>query len=343
MTDLNSQERIAIVIPCYRTKKHILKVLADIGPRNASIYVIDDKCPEQTGLYVLENNTDCRVRVLFHRENQGVGGAVVTGYKQAIEDSATVIVKIDGDGQMDPSLIDHFLARIYDGSADYTKGNRFFDLENIGSMPTIRIIGNAALSFITKLSSGYWNIFDPTNGYTAIHARVAERLPLDKLSKRYFFESDILFRLNTLRAGVVDIPMDAKYEDEKSGLRISRILFEFSNGHLANFLKRIFYNYFLRDFSLASLELVFGLLLFMFGAVFGSIEWWNSLSGEPASAGTVMLAALPLLAGLQLLLAFIGHDIRSVPQRALHPTLKTKTNSIQKRSGFEPVASSRSA
>jgi dolichol-phosphate mannosyltransferase len=325
LTDLNPQVRIAIVIPCYRTKNHILKVLAAIAPQYDAIYVVDDKCPDQTGQFVLEKNTDRRVRVLFHEANQGVGGAVVTGYKQAIADGATVMVKIDGDGQMDPRLIDQFLARILDGSADYTKGNRFFDLENIGSMPKIRIFGNAALSFITKLSSGYWNIFDPTNGYTAIHARVAERLPLDKLSKRYFFESDMLFRLNTLRAGVIDVPMDARYGDEVSSLRIRLILMEFVWKHCSNFFKRVFYNYFLRDFSLASLELVIGLLLFMFGVVFGSLKWWESLSnGLEASAGTVMLAALPLLAGLQLLLAFIGHDIRSVPLRALHPMLSRK-------------------
>ena len=167
-------------------------VLAALPPQCSLIYVIDDKCPQQTGEFVQRNSTDPRVRVLFHENNQGVGGAVITGYKHAIADGATVIVKIDGDGQMDPSLLDHFVSPILDGTADYTKGNRFFDLDRIGRMPVIRIFGNAVLSFATKLSSGYWNIFDPTNGYTAIHAGIAQRLPLDKLSKRYFFESDML-------------------------------------------------------------------------------------------------------------------------------------------------------
>jgi len=310
------------VIPCYRVRKQIAGVLTSVPPECSLIYVVDDKCPEQTGRYVEEIGTDPRIRVLFHDQNRGVGGAVITGYRQAVADGAAVIVKIDGDGQMDPRLISRFVARILDGSADYTKGNRFFDLESISDMPTIRIVGNAVLSFATKLSSGYWHIFDPTNGYTAIHANVVRRLPLDKLSNRYFFESDMLFRLNTLRACIIDVPMDAKYGDEESSLRIGRIVPEFVLKHAINLAKRIFYNYFLRDFSVASLELVFGILLFAFGSIFGAVRWWNAASaGVEASAGTVMLAALPVLAGLQFLLAFLGHDIRSTPNRAVHPML----------------------
>ncbi len=151
-------------------------------------------------------------------------------------------MKIDGDGQMDPSLIPVFVFPIAAGEADYAKGNRFFDLETIRIMPKVRLFGNAVLSFMCKLSSGYWNLFDPTNGYTAIHADVARRLPFDKISRRYFFETDMLFRLNTLRAVVVDVPMEAKYGNEESNLKISRIVGEFFAKHVRNFLKRIFYN-----------------------------------------------------------------------------------------------------
>src|SRR5690606_32001950 len=151
--------------------------------------------------------TDPRVRVIRHASNLGVGGAVITGYQAAIADGMDILVKLDGDGQMDASLIPDFIEPIINGEADYTKGNRFFDLEELRSMPRIRLIGNAVLSFMTKFSSGYWNLFDPTNGFTALHADVARYLPLSKISKRYFFESDMLFRLNTLRAVVHDIPM----------------------------------------------------------------------------------------------------------------------------------------
>ena len=243
----------------------------------------------------------------------------MTGYKAGIADNMDIMVKIDGDGQMDPSLICDFIAPIINGEADYTKGNRFFDLEEIRAMPKLRLFGNAVLSFMTKLSSGYWDLFDPTNGYTAIHRDVARHLPLNKISRRYFFETDILFRLNTLRAVVVDVPMDAKYGDEVSNLKISKIVGEFLVKHARNFGKRIFYNYYLRNMSLASLELPLGIMLLLGGSIFGTIHWIDSLKTDiQTPAGTVMLSALPIIVGTQFLLAFIGYDIASTPRRPFH-------------------------
>jgi len=312
-------DRIAVVIPCYRVRKHILDVIQGIGQEVWRIYVVDDKCPEESGNHVMAHCHDSRVLVLRHEVNQGVGGAVITGYQAAIDDGAEVIVKLDGDGQMDPALLTAFAAPILAGEADYTKGNRFFDLEEIRAMPTLRLFGNAVLSFMNKLSSGYWDIFDPTNGYTAIHADVARHLPFAKISRRYFFETDMLFRLNTLRAVVLDVPMDAKYGDEISSLKISNIVGEFLYKHGRNFVKRIFYNYYLRDISIASIELPLGLVLLGGGGAFGIYQWAHSyLGGVTTSAGTVMLAALPILMGLQLLLAFLGYDIASVPRRPLN-------------------------
>lgn len=311
--------KIAVVIPSYKVKKHILDVLRGIGPEVCQIYVVDDCCPDHSGEFVSANCSDPRVKVLRNEENQGVGGAVMAGYQAAIADGMDVMVKLDGDGQMDPELIPDFIAPIVAGEADYTKGNRFFDLEEIRAMPKVRLFGNAILSFMTKLSSGYWNLFDPTNGYTAIHREVAKHLPMKKISKRFFFETDILFRLNTLRAVVVDIPMDAKYGDEVSNLKIGKIVGEFFVKHLRNFSKRIFYNYYLRDMSLASVELPLGILLILFGSLFGVYNWIEAAShGATTSAGTVMLSALPIIVGLQLLLAFLGHDISTVPSRPFH-------------------------
>ncbi len=319
MPDPSPSARVAVVIPCFRVKSHVLGVLAAIGPEVWRIYVVDDACPEDSGDHVEAHCRDPRVVVLRHAANQGVGGAVLTGYGRAIDDGAEVIVKIDGDGQMDPALLPAFVAPILRGEADYAKGNRFYDLGQIGRMPALRIFGNAVLSFMAKFSTGYWDLFDPTNGYTAIHAEAARLLPHDRISKRYFFETDLLFRLNTFRAVVVDVPMDARYGDEVSNLRISRILGEFLFKHARNFAKRIFYNYFLRDLSLASLELVVGLGMIVFGIGYGLFHWQQSLaSGITTPAGTVMLAALPALVGLQLLLAFVGYDIASVPRRPLH-------------------------
>lgn len=310
---------IAVVIPSYRVTQHILGVIDAIGSEVALIYVIDDKCPDSTGDYVAQSCADPRVRILRHDINQGVGGAVMTGYRAAVADGADVIVKVDGDGQMDPDLIPYFVRPIIDGNADYSKGNRFYDLEEIGVMPPVRLFGNTVLSLMAKFSTGYWDLFDPTNGFTAIHADVARHLPYNKISRRYFFETDILFRLNIMRAVVVDVPMSAKYGDEVSSLKISKVISEFLVKHARNFLKRIFYNYYLRDLTLASLELPTGLMLLVFGICYGSYHWLeNAGTGEATPAGVVMMAALPILTGLQLVLAFLGHDISSVPKRPRH-------------------------
>jgi dolichol-phosphate mannosyltransferase len=314
--------RIAVVVPCYRVAAHVVQVVRDIGPEVTRIYCVDDACPEGSGALVEEAFSDSRVRVIRLAENQGVGGAVMAGYAEAVAEGMDVIIKIDGDGQMDPALIPTFVAPIMRGEADYVKGNRFFDLRHIRRMPLVRRIGNLGLSFMSKASTGYWDVFDPTNGYTAIHGDVAALLPLDSISRRYFFETDMLFRLNTLRAVVVDMPMDARYGDERSNLRVSRIAGEFLAKHVRNLGKRILYNYFLRDLSIASIELLVGTALLSFGLAFGGWHWYmSSYSGVPASVGTVMLPALALLMGLQLILAFLGYDIASVPRRPLHPRL----------------------
>lgn len=310
---------IAVVIPCYKVRKHILSVIGRIGAEVSRIYVVDDCCPEGVGDLVERDCSDPRVVVLRHTENQGVGGAVMTGYRAATDDNMEIIVKVDGDGQMDPAFIPAFVSPILSGEADYTKGNRFYELESLRNMPKARLYGNAALSFMSKFSSGYWDIFDPTNGYTAIHSEVVRHLPMHKISRRYLFETDILFRLSTLRAVVVDIPMDAKYGNEVSNLKIQEVAGGLLAIHFGNFFKRIFYNYYLRDMSIASIELPAGLLLVTFGGIFGATQWLNSMHDDvPASAGTVMLSALPIILGLQLILAFLGHDSSSIPQKPFH-------------------------
>ena len=242
-TDAQGGPKVAVIIPCYKVVRHVLGVIESIGPQVHANYAVDDCCPDGSGRYIQAHCKDPRVRVCFNAENQGVGGAVMAGYQQAIADGMDILVKIDGDGQMDPALLDDFIAPIIHGEADYTKGNRFFDLEGVRTMPTVRIFGNAVLSIMSKFSTGYWHLFDPTNGYTAIHAAVASRLPFSKISRRYFFETDILFRLNTLGAVVLDVPMQAHYGDEVSGLHIRKIVGEFLVKHLRNSAKRVFYNH----------------------------------------------------------------------------------------------------
>lgn len=321
-TSVRSESKIAVIVPCFRARGQVLGVLARIGPECAAVYVVDDACPEKSGEHVREGCRDPRVRVLFHERNLGVGGATLTGYRAALADGADVLIKLDADGQMDPELIPALVAPILVGEADYTKGNRFFDLEGLGSMPLVRLIGNSALSFLSKLSSGYWDVFDPTNGFTALHGAVARRLPFDKLAQRYFFESDLLFRLGTLRAVVVDVPMPAHYGGEQSGVVVRRALFEFGGKHFVNTVKRVFYGYYLRDFNFASLELVLGSVLVAGGAIFGLAQWRASAgSGVATNAGTVMLAALPVLLGVQLVLGFLAYDMHNAPRHVIHRRL----------------------
>jgi glycosyltransferase involved in cell wall biosynthesis len=314
--------RIAVVIPCYRVRDRILDVIGDIGPEVSRIYVVDDGCPEGTGAHVESACHDPRVTVLRHDRNQGVGAAVMTGYRAAIDGGADVIVKMDGDGQMAGADLPALVAPILDAEADYTKGNRFLELARLPAMPRVRITGNAVLSFLTKFSSGYWDIFDPTNGYTAVHAQVAARLPFDQIAPRYFFESDMLFRLGQLRAVVRDVPMPARYGGERSGLRLPGTIAGFSARHAANTARRLFYSYFLRDFSAASIELLLGAALLAFGVIFGAVNWVQSVAqGVGAYTGTIMLAALCVILGVQFLLAFLHFDVGRVPRDPIHPQL----------------------
>jgi glycosyltransferase involved in cell wall biosynthesis len=314
---------IAVVVPCYRVGALVLDVIARIGPEVGWIFVVDDACPQHTGDIVERECRDPRVRVVRLPENLGVGGAVAAGYRAALDTPARVVVKLDGDGQMDPHLVPRLAKPILQGRADYSKGNRFHNVRSVAAMPTTRLIGNAFLSFLTKLSSGYWQLFDPTNGFTAIHATVLREIDFDRVAKRYFFESDLLYVLNQLRAVVSEMPMEARYTDEPSSLRPFKVVLPFFFGHMRNFARRLLYTYVLRRFSLASVELLVGVPLLCAGIVVGAVAWHHSwTTGTPATSGTVMLAALPIILGFQLLLSWLNYDVASEPRNVLHPLLE---------------------
>ena len=179
-------------------------------------------------------------------------------------------------------------------------------------MPKSRIFGNLILSFFAKLSTGYWRIFDPNNGFTAINSHKLKSIPLGKIDNQYFFESDMLFRLNLVDAAVIDVPMPAIYGDEKSNLKVRRAILEFPYKHLKNFIKRIFYSYYLRDFNLASVELPLGLSCMSFAIIIGLDSWLQGISeGTPTEPGTLVLFSITFLAGLQFILAFFSFDMQN--------------------------------
>jgi len=314
---------IAVVIPCYKVGPFVLNVLNGIGPEVTKIFLVDDCCPFDTGKIAKRKCSDPRLEVIFLDDNQGVGGATMAGYVSALEDGAEIIVKLDGDGQMQPEYIPTLVKEIAQGKADYTKGNRFHFPEDIEEMPLLRQVGNLTLSFINKLVSGYWNIMDPSNGYTAIHSSVLRMLPLNSISRRYFFESDMLFRLGTVRAVVRDIPMPASYKvSTPSNLSISAVCLNFPPKYIKRFFKRIAYTYFVRDFNAGSLKIVFGLTLFVSGCSFGLYHWIkNASAGIPSPTGTIFLAALPLIFGFQLLLSALLWDISNAPKEVLQNRL----------------------
>jgi dolichol-phosphate mannosyltransferase len=307
--------QIAVVIPAFKVRDHILATLAAIGPEVAAIYVVDDACPENTGEHVRKNCADARVRVIRVERHLGVGGATTRGYREALGEEMDILVKLHADGRMDPARVVSIVRPLLDGDADYAKGNRFFDLDDVTGVPWRSLIGNSVESFVAKVASGYWNLTDPGNGYTALHGTVARALGLDKLARDDTFEVDLLLRLAMLRAVVVDVPMPARVNRVDDRARLPRGLF-------SRTAKRLAYAYFLRDFNAGTLQFLAGKLLVLIGAVYGGTQWYNAHdSGIAATPGTVMLAALPILVGVQLLIAAFRYEVTNVPRRPLHPHL----------------------
>lgn len=309
--------RINVVIPCYNVAAHIEAVINSLPLEVTWVIAVNDASRDST-LDILDRlaATNPRLVVVTHEVNQGVGGAMISGYRKSIELGGDVTIKMDGDGQMDPSLIPALIRPIETGTADFTKGNRFRDLRALRSMPWARRVGNLGLSFLIKAASGYWNIFDPANGYTALRQGALEELPLEKLDKRYFFESSVLIQLYHQQAVIEDIPMKARYGNEISGLSVTRTLFGFPPKLFAAFVKRILLRYYLFDFNIASVYILFGLPLFVMGAIYGLINYaLYSESHMPAPTGTVVIPTLLIILGFQLLLSAVNYDMFNYPRR----------------------------
>ncbi len=312
---MSSAMQVDVVIPSYKVDRSIREVIAQIPDFVTHVIVVDDACPLGSG-EVAQRLSDPRVRVVFHEENQGVGGATISGYQKALELGADIVVKIDGDGQMDCSYMHSLIRPILEGKADYTKGNRFVDFGALASMPKVRLMGNSALSFLVKAASGYWNIMDPTNGYTAISREALSRLPLGAIDRRYFFESNMLIHLNIENCVVRDVAIPARYGEEKSSLSIAHTLASFPKKLFRGMMKRIWMKYFIRDFNMASLYMLTGFPLLVFGTVFGLYRWIaGTIENEFNSAGTVMLAVMPIILGTQFLLQAIQIDMSNIPRK----------------------------
>lgn len=314
---------IVAVIPAYGVERDIQSVLGGLPDYIKHIIVVNDASPDSSAdLVAAAAKKDSRITLVSHTQNQGVGGAMVSGFRKSLELGAQIVVKLDGDGQMDPAHIPALIKPLIQGKADYVKGNRFRDFQSLQQMPVIRRVGNLGLSFLTKAATGYWGIFDPTNGFFAIRAEVLAQLPLDKLDRTYFFETSMLANLYLLGALVLDVSIPARYRDESSSLSIRRTLIEFPFKLLVTLLRRILLKYYIYDFSMMSLYLMVGIPLLLFGGIFGSVKWIEYASqGIPAPTGTVMLPTLSVILGIQILLSAIEIDMNSAPRKALSDPL----------------------
>jgi glycosyltransferase involved in cell wall biosynthesis len=301
--------RVAVVVPAHNEQRLIGTVIRTMPDLVDHILVVDDASTDETSRAAKEVG-DPRCEVITLVDNLGVGGAILTGHRRALALEADVVVVMAGDGQMNPDYLPDLLNPIVHGDAQFTKANRFYAMGSFDGMPRARIVGNVAFSFLTKAASGYWNLFDPQNGYTAIHRAALERLPLDRIAQRYEFENDLLIHLNILRVPARDVPVPAVYGQEVSGIRmhtaVPRILRQLFRG----FWRRIWWKYVVQSFSAVALMLFGGLALSAFGLAVGIFILSTTLGPPQASAGTVLLCVAPLLSGFQMLMYAMLLDIQ---------------------------------
>jgi dolichol-phosphate mannosyltransferase len=307
------ETRVHVVIPAYNVAPRIAAVLKSVPDFVDAITVVDDASRDGTA-DAARGAGDPRVQVLRHDVNRGVGAAMVTGFADALAAGEGIVVKMDGDGQMDPAMLPRLLDPIVEGRCGYAKGNRFLFARELAAMPRHRLVGNFSLTFLTKLASGYWHVFDPQNGYVAIASSALRLLELHRLSRRWFFENDMLINLNVFNVPVADVAIPARYGDERSSMSIGRVLVSFPFHLFRGYWSRFYRKYVLRDFSPVALFMLAGIPLLLFGICFGGYTWVQSWRlNRFASTGTVMLSVLPFIVGFQLVLQALVLEMRESP------------------------------
>ena len=313
---MRSDFTVCVILPAYNERQHLATVVGRLPDWVDGIIIVDDASSDDT-LSVARSLKDRRLTVLHHDVNTGVGGAMVTGFRAALDAGYDIVVKLDADDQMDVSELPVLIEPIALGMAEYVKGNRFRRTGRPASMPATRWFGNVALSFLTKVASGYWHVFDPQCGFVAIGASTLRRMKLDGIASGYFFENDMLIRLNVLDARVVDVDTAALYGEEISTLSIGHVSRSFpwrlTKGFAWRFVKRHIVN----DFGLIAMLALLGAVFTLFGFIFGLEEWiQNSSAGVVTSTGTVMIAVVPLILGIQMLLQALTLEVQSSPGSA---------------------------
>ena len=308
---------ISVVLPCYNVSKYIETVIRNLPQDISNIIIVNDCSTDDTEQVINKLQSEFgNIIYLKHESNKGVGGAMITGFKKALQLNVDIVIKIDGDNQMDSLYIPALVKPIKEGKADVTKGNRFRDFRALRKMPLGRRIGNLGLSFCIKGASGYWNIFDPSNGFIAYSNETLKNMNFDKIHKRYFFESSMLIEMYYYNTVILDIPMIARYNDEISNLSVGRSLLEFPPKLFIAFIKRVLLKYFLFEFNIASVFILFGFPLLMTGLIFGIVKYIHYAGHNiPAPTGTVVIPTLLITLGFQLLLSAANFDVNNYPKK----------------------------
>lgn len=310
---MKNESKIAVVIPYYNASKHIVRVLEKLPDLVFKVYIVDDCSPEALPELVLEAFHN--IEYIKQERNLGVGGATKTGFLKAIEDQMDIVVKVDADDQMDTTYIKDLVNPLINNKAGYAKGNRFRDFKALRKMPFVRKMGNLGLSFLTKVATGYWNNFDPTNGFFAIKTSVLKQLDFEVISNRYYFETSLIAELYFQDVIIKDVPMPAIYGDEKSSMSVWKMPFVFVPKLIKTFMQRIFKTYFIYDFNVSSIYILLGVPLFLFGFIYGVYTWWFYSSRSIFTpTGTIMLITLTIIIGFQLLLQAVHYDITKAPK-----------------------------
>jgi len=309
--------RICVVVPALNEEHSIGRVIESIPEFVDHIVVVDDGSTDRTAQIATSlANKDGRVELLKRQSRGGVGAAIISGHTRAIQLGVDIVAVMAGDGQMDPKYLTLLLDKIVEGY-DYAKGNRFLIEEHLSGMPKHRMLGNVVLSILSKAASGYWNIFDHDNGYTAIRRATLQRLRLSRVSRDYNFERDMLVQLNILGARVADVPIESRYPDRYSKIRLYSFIPRASFFLIRRFFQRIFVKYLFNDVRPFGIMFLPGFLLFAWGFLYGVyltyLRYFDPRHSSP-STGTVMISVLPFFIGFQLLLFAFVLDVLEAPK-----------------------------
>jgi glycosyltransferase involved in cell wall biosynthesis len=305
--------RIIALVPSYNEAAHVGGVVSTMPEFVDAIVVIDDCSADETSLAALRPG-DPRVVLIRHDVNEGLGASLIDAHKRALELGGDIMVVMAGDGQMDPAYLPALLEPILHEGYDFAKGNRFFASDSFQGMPLVRTFGNIVLTFLTKLATGYWDLFDPQNGYTAMTRKVSERIDWDSIARDYSFENDVLASLGLLRARVKDVDIPAVYGEEISDIKLHKTV-----PHLLRTLRRAFWRrfwlqYVVRSFAPVALFSLFGAIMLLWALLFGIWVVVQRLHGVTPSTATVMIDVLPLQFGFMLVLAAFVLDIMNTPK-----------------------------